>query len=157
MKNGHKNENKGGTLPIWTEKRIDAICDLFDRFLNKDQFFEDETYDDIANVVPILAHFVSVIGEKWQTVREDYPELADVARPPSKMTMLGFEVLRPQIEIMKVRQERGLLYGSMSGMLSGSTTQLMLQNHGYVTKREEEVTQKEYKIIPAKNAPDGDS
>jgi len=134
-----KETNKGGRPKVWTEDRVSCIEALFERFLKNDKFFIDENYEEISEVIPLLAHFVATLGEKWETVREEYPELAEIKRPPSKMTIINMETMKPLIDIMKVRQERGLIYGTLSGVLSGSTAALMLQNHGYVQKNKNEV------------------
>lgn len=129
-------ENKGGRPVVWTPERREILNRLLIKYLNKDQLFENSIYDEVAEVVPLLAHFIAGLYENWDKIREEYPLLADVKRSPSKATILKMDELSYGIAMLKTIQERGLVYGTLSGSLQGNVASLMLQNHGYTNKQE---------------------
>jgi hypothetical protein len=129
-----------GRPVIWTKRRISCIADLMDRFIANDIFFEDSTFQDVAEAVPTIAHFIATIQRKWGDVQKEYEPLQSVPRPPSKATLLKIEELSDRFETINVIQERGLLYGALTGQLVGNVASLMLQNHGYIKRNANEIT-----------------
>lgn len=117
------------------------LSDLLDRFLSRDAlFFDDDTFTEIAEAVPILAHFVATLQVKWPQLQKEYTELKGVKRPPAKSTLLEIDEIQPQLQLIKALQERGLIYGGLSGQMSGSIVALMLQDHGYIRRNASELT-----------------
>lgn len=131
---------KAGRPKVWTKKRIAALADLLDRFLKKDPLFEDMVFGEIAEAVPTIAHFLATLHVKWDEIREEYPALSGVKKAPGKPTVINLEELTDYIQAIKVIQERGLIYGGLSGQLSGSIATLMLQDHGYIKKNANEIS-----------------
>lgn len=140
-------EKKAGRPYTWKGEKLRAIIDLLDRFNRRDEFFYDETFQEIAEAVPTFVHFVSIVQEKWGQVQKEYPQLKSVKRPPGRATLLLIDELQPGLEVLRAKQERGLLYGSLSGQLASNIATLMLQDHGYVKKNASEITGKDGESI----------
>lgn len=103
--------------------------------LSGDVFFLDEMYSEISGVLPTVCHFVSVLYNKWAEIGEEYPELRGI-HPPARCTVLGLGGLADELEFLKAMQERGLLYASLTGQITGHAVTMMLHNHGYTEKKE---------------------
>lgn len=120
----------------WDEEKIEILALLLDRYLDNDELFEDEQYQEIAEMVPTVVHFVAMLRVKWKKIVAEYPCLNDIEQPPCRSTILKMSELDGGLEMLSVIQERGLLYGGLAGQITGNVVNLMLMNHGYNNKFE---------------------
>lgn len=93
-----------------------------------------ENYKALGDIVPTAAGLACELGVSKRTVytwAEEHPEFSHT------------------LQIVQAMQERKLTSGGLDGTFQPTITKLMLANHGYHDKVDQNLEVKEYRVIPA--------